>query len=953
MTLLLERSRELNILRGAIDAVRAGSGGVVLIEGPAGIGKTALLTQTREAAWTAGLDVLSARGHELEHEFAFGVVRQLFEQPVARADATRRRQLLAGAAGLTGPLLGVRRRREGRAGETPALPSRPARDLAFTLSHGFYWLTANLAEAGPLLLAVDDLQFADRSSQESIAYLAARCQELAVLLALTVRTDEASGSDELLGAIRAAPETTILAPRELSPDGVTAVVRERFSEDPDAQFCEACARVTGGNPFLLGELLTELEAEQLSATASNAGWVEQANPESVRRVVLSRLERLGPDAVALAQAVAILEHASLRDAGEVARLESGSAVAAADSLAAAGVLSPEPLTFVHPLLRLAVYEQIPPAKRAEDHRRAAVMLASAGASTRRLGAHLLRASPTADPQVVTLLRRAAREALRSGDLNAALALLRRALAEPPEESARGVVLSELGQVEALAHDPAAIEHLTAALAAAQQPEARVAVAATLGEALVWGGGYSVRAYEMLTRVLSELGPDLAPDLRAILETLRMATASVDVRLAPRVVERREDLRALADAAGPAGRALKIFDACWSVQTEGVAGGWLERLDQGLDAGAFVAEHTGGSPIVIYATLVLVLSDEVDRAKALLADIRADARARGSIVSHLVDLSWGAYLHLRTGELAAAVNDAEAALTLARRIDAGWVEIWMVACLCEALRARGEIDAARSVIEKLQLERSIGTAAALHALLARARVRLATGDRDAALADLWLAGENVIINNPSFLPWRSELVTILASTDPHRARELAEAELVRARELGQARGLGTALRALGRVVGGADGLELLRESVETLRASPARLELAQSLVELGGSLRRTGQRAASREPLREALALAQRCGMVAMADAAREELIVSGAKPRREELSGPQALTPSEWRVAEMAAAGMQNREIAQALFVTTKTVGTHLAHIYQKLDLSGQQARELLAERLQADGARG
>jgi ATP/maltotriose-dependent transcriptional regulator MalT len=461
----------------------------------------------------------------------------------------------------------------------------------------------------------------------------------------------------------------------------------------------------------------------------------------------------------------------------------------------------------------------------------------------------------------------------------------------------------------------------------------------------------LEAYELLSRLLQELGPKLDVRLRAALETLRTATASVDSRLVSRVGERRQELRDLADRAGPAGRGLKIFDACWSAQTEGSESRWWDRLDEGLDAGRFVAEQTGGSPIVIYAAIVLVLSDEVDRAEALLADIRADARARGSIISHLVDLAWGAYLRLRTGELRVAAEDAQEALLLARRIDAGWVEIWMVACLCEALREQGQLDAASRVIEDAALEQAVGTAAALHALLARARLRAALGNRDAAVADLWLAGEHVIVNNPSFLPWRATLATILAQDEPREAMALAETALQRARELGQSRGIGVALRAHARVAGGEQGLAELGESVELLRTSPARLELAHSLVELGAALRRAGQRAASREPLREGLALAQRCGAQALVDVARQELIVSGARPRRELLAGPDALTPSERRVAELAAAGMQNREIAQALFITTKTVGTHLAHIYQKLGLSGQQARELLSERLNEDGS--
>jgi DNA-binding CsgD family transcriptional regulator len=949
--LLLERAHELELLQSAIADARGSSGRIIIIEGPAGIGKSALLTQACASAAQAGLQVLSARGNELEREFAFGVARQLFEVPVARADPERQEQLLAGAASFTRPLLGLDRRRDDRAEEQPEASSRPAPDIGFTLSHGLYWLTANLADSVPLMLAVDDAQFADRSSLQCLLYLAARCHELPVLLALTVRSDEASAGNEPLQALRATTDATIIVPEPLSEESVAVLVRDHLGEQAVVEFCDACARATGGNPFLLGELLADLVVRQLPASAENAELVDQVSPEAVRRVVLARLERLGADAGALAQAVSVLEHASVREAAELARIDQAAAVAAADQLLSAGILTEEPLTFVHPLLRLAVYEQIPPARRADDHRRAALSLANTGGSVPAVGSHLLRSSPSGDQEIVGLLMSAAEAAHAGGDLGAAIALLRRALAEPPERPLRGGVLGNLGQMEALAHDPACVGHLSEALAVAEQPATRVAVATTLGEVLVWGDGQSQLAYEMLTEVLEDLGPDLDPRLLATLETLRMATASVDVRLVSKVSELRDQLRDLADAAGPFGRGLKIFDACWSAQTEGAEIRWWDRLEEGLDGGRFVAQQTGGSPVVIYAALVLILSDEVERAEALLADIRADARARGSIISHLVDLAWSAVLRLRKGELATAAEDAREALELARRIDASWVEIWMVACLCDALREQGELGAASALVESVPLERSVGTAAALHALLARGRLRAALGDREGAARDLWLAGENVIVNNPSFLPWRAALATIVAPVDQRAALELAEDALRRARELGQNRGIGVALRARALVVGGDEGLELLAESVALLRDSPAKLELAHSLVALGGALRRAGRRSAAREPLREGLALAQRCGAGTLAEAAREELLVSGARPRREQLDGPNALTPSERRVAELAAAGMQNREIAQALFVTTKTVGTHLAHIYQKLGLSGQQARERLADRLQADGS--
>jgi DNA-binding CsgD family transcriptional regulator len=149
----------------------------------------------------------------------------------------------------------------------------------------------------------------------------------------------------------------------------------------------------------------------------------------------------------------------------------------------------------------------------------------------------------------------------------------------------------------------------------------------------------------------------------------------------------------------------------------------------------------------------------------------------------------------------------------------------------------------------------------------------------------------------------------------------------------------------------EGLDHLREAVETLHGSPAPLEHAEALAALGASLRRSGERKAAREPLREAVELAQRCGAGALADRAREELVATGARPRRAYLSGPDSLTASERRIARMAITGMTNRDIAQALFVTVRTVETHLSHVYRKLDLHSRA--ELGAALGQEDGSVG
>ena len=172
---------------------------------------------------------------------------------------------------------------------------------------------------------------------------------------------------------------------------------------------------------------------------------------------------------------------------------------------------------------------------------------------------------------------------------------------------------------------------------------------------------------------------------------------------------------------------------------------------------------------------------------------------------------------------------------------------------------------------------------------------------------------------------------LASASAH-ARS-AQAELADVKVFGAPRALGIALRTAGLAEGGDEGLELLRSSATTLRRSPALLELAHSLAELGAALRRDGHRSSAREPLAEALDLAARCGARPLAVRVREELRATGARPRREWRTGLEALSPRELRVVQLAAEGRTNREIAYQLYVTLKTIEGHLARAYTKLGI--------------------
>ncbi len=225
-------------------------------------------------------------------------------------------------------------------------------------------------------------------------------------------------------------------------------------------------------------------------------------------------------------------------------------------------------------------------------------------------------------------------------------------------------------------------------------------------------------------------------------------------------------------------------------------------------------------------------------------------------------------------------------------------------------------------------------------LARGRLRVEQARVAEGLADFLGVGlllTRTMITCPSYLPWRSEAALAhLALGDAGSARRLAEEELELARAFGAPRALGVAKRAAGLVAGGERGELLLREAVEAFGQGDARLERARALADLGAMLRRRNRRTEARELLREALDAAHRAGAKRLAEQAETELRATGARPRRVVLTGLESLTASERRIAELAGGGMTNREIAQTLFVTARTVEGHLTSVFRKLHLDSR-----------------
>jgi predicted ATPase len=474
---LLEREVELAALGSALESAREGGGRLIVVEGAAGNGESALLAASVEQAGRYGLRVLRARGSELERGLAFGAVRQLFEPVATRMGPAEAERLFAGAAAPAARVVGP----DGTHDEQGM-----AADGSFAVLHGIYWLATNLSQLGSMVLIVDDLHWVDPSSVRALAYLAHRITDLPIALVVALRPDEPGSPVELFDELRAEPDAVRITVRTLRRRSVAAIVRVTIP-DADEALCAACFSATAGNPFYLRELLFIIAAEQPDRESS-AVVGEIAVPTLGDRII-RRLARIGPEAVALARAMGVLgEGARLADAAALAGVDASAAAGAADAMQRIEVLAgADPITFVHPLVRRSLYDTLSVAERDTAHRAAAQRLQAAGGSAEGIAAHLAAVRPAASSDVAQALHDAGDAAMRRAAPKAASRWLERALAEDAAEPPRAVLLHELGRVELADRDPAAIAHLQEALELLTEPVARGRVALDLAEILIAAG----------------------------------------------------------------------------------------------------------------------------------------------------------------------------------------------------------------------------------------------------------------------------------------------------------------------------------------------------------------------------------------------------------------------------------------------------------------------------------
>lgn len=723
-TALLEREADLGTLRTAVDRLRRGQGTSVVLLGPAGIGKTALLRTAMSAAHGAGMRTALARASEFERGFAFGVVRQLFEPIVGRAAEGERAAMFAGAAALAAETL-----------DRSVAQDEPALGSDYSTLHALYWLCVNVSDHRPLVVGVDDLQWADAASLRWISFLARRIEGLPLLLVATLRSDEQPRQDTAADDLVVNRLAQTVRPRALSAEAVSLLVRDGLGAEPDPEFAQACHEATRGNPLFVRELVGSLREQGVEPVTAQAGRVGEIGPQAVTRLVLHRLAGLGPAAERLARAAALVGDGSDAElVRETAQLDPEELADAAHRLLGADLVAIEPrVAFVHPVSRAAIVASLDRAQRTDLARRAVAVLAARG-DVEGVASHLLAIPPSGDREAVATLRRAAARAVTRGAPETAVALLARALVEPPGEVEQAGVLHELGLAEMRINASIAPVHLQAALDQAAQGPLAATIADDLARAL-HSLNRSPEAVVIAERALAQLAPQQTIQRERLVARL--------VELAQFVPDRVGVRERVADAAatitGPAAltrvRAIRAYDAMLAAEP---AAEVLREARVALHDGARAADTADGSMPVFLAVMALAVAGDPGGATTVLEGVLDSARRRGSVVSYTGTLSIRARVRLLRGDLRGAEADAHEIDALD---DEGLGRAYVAGWRVESLVDQGRLDDAHEVVTSGVLGRRIPALVVFNpGLHARGRLRIAQGRVEEGLADVLACGE---------------------------------------------------------------------------------------------------------------------------------------------------------------------------------------------------------------------
>jgi DNA-binding CsgD family transcriptional regulator len=675
-------------------------------------------------------------------------------------------------------------------------------------------------------------------------------------------------------------------------------------------------------------------------------------------------------------------------AAALADLATLEALAAVDELVAADILRPgDPVEFAHPLVRAAVYGALPSAERARLHRRAAGQLTAERAPVEQVAVHLLHTPPAGDVDVVASLRAAAAHAIGAGVPRSAVDYLARASAELAPAPHDRELVAELGRAEWLAGRPEALVHLRSAVASSQGTVERARRSLELGRAL-HDFADPAGACEVLAAARTELSARTGLSVRTGLAERHDRPAQVEVADPPdredpaelvdpadlvdlaldiesayltsavTVPERAEDAHRRADAiiADPdglgsaAGRTLASKALSMRTYDGGNRDQLVELARTLRSFDGLVSEEGMASQALGHVVIALSFCDEYRAASELLDAARRFVHERGWVILQAAYATLAARQRVWTGPLSQAVAEARDAV----EIFAGGRQLYLPSVTAVAVRAHLELDEpddAAAVIEVMARQpppRGMFTAWHHESV---GRLAAHRGDDEAALRACLAWGEVANggrVTNPGLFAWRSQAgLAALRLGDRALAGELIAEEVELAGRFGAPRAIAVARRAAAALQPDRDAVAVLEAAASMCRACGAHVEAAAALADLGAATRRAGRPSEARAVLRDAIELADRVDARHTARLARAELAVAGGRPPADRGS-PGELTPAERRVAELAASGLTNRQIASQLYVTVKNVEWHLANTYRRLGISRRQE---LAAALDRDAA--
>ncbi|MEU6391682.1 AAA family ATPase [Streptomyces sp. NPDC046939] len=927
-TVLLERDNDVRSVRAALDAADGGRGALLVVRGRLGAGKSELLEAVGDLGADRGALVLRAQGAPSETEFGFGVVRQLIEPVLSRVPGEEARALFRGTAEGARAVL---------AEDAPAVRPTPwpAEELNRALA-GLTALVAGLARDRTVVLLVDDVHWADAESLRMLWHLARTVPVRRILLVCGVLAGDLRAEQPLVREVLALARHTVV-PADLGHEGTRSLVEEYLGAPADDTFVRACRERSGGNPLFLTSVLAEAVFHGLRPLARHAADVAALRPALLRQRLRLHLDALPGHVRKAAFAVTALDRDTaphLLD--ELTELDAVRRAEALRVLRENGLVTevPHP-AFTSSVVRDAVEESVPPAERAALRALTAELLHRSGHPAEQAAEHLMNVVTPQDRDALHLLRTAADSALRRGAPRDAARYLRRALLDSASAGPdRARLLIDLATVERSFATTPSVRHVMEAVPMLSGVRERAAALTRLGPALMAPVAFPVD--DMVRRVAAELAASGTADavdeeLALRLEARERLLGSQDPGRVKASLRRLADLgpRPSMDSAGR--RELLTVLIHIAGVTNSVPAAELADLATRL------LEHEPPSPAHTHTALplalnVLAAADRTEGVASWLREAYRSAESRRGDVEMAVIRAEQALIALAEGDMAGARERLWETDGPADAEPDGLPAVSAAVLAVVALRTAAP-ELAERILTRHGLHEENQYLAALVAM-AKGHVAARAGDHRAALDHYLMAGhrqEQIGWDNPVILPWAGHAALMHRRLgDTATAVGLSRREVERSRAWGAPSGLGRALVMLGRVTPGRRGTELLEEAVDLLEGAGP-YELCLALHALGRRVE-PRQRARGRALLRRALGLSIECGATWLHESMRGH---AGERAPARPASGA-SLTPSEHKVARLAASGLRNQEIAEELSISVRAVEKHLTNSYRKLGIKGR-----------------